>query len=110
MVNTLYWKEIVNDLIDKENACLAAHVLSSNIDCLEDILRIVDKDILIKNCLLSYSVAISAQPDLDEVLTQFSLPELVNVYKKLDTKPMQTAAALMWLLEDIDPEFKWASI
>jgi hypothetical protein len=108
MANQAYWKNVVNKLIEKSESARAAHILSSNSELLDEIVSMVGKDILIKNCLLCYSIALSAQPDLDEVLSRFSIRELVEVYKKLHKKPIETAGALMWLLEDIDPEFKWA--
>lgn len=109
MVNNQYWKNIINSLTDGNKANWAAHVLYSNIETIDEILSFVSKEILIKNCLFCYSVDFSAQPYLDEVLSHFSLKELINAYKKLDKKPIQTAGALMWLLEDKDPEFKWIS-
>lgn len=109
MANKTYWIDIVNKLIEEDNAIWAAHVLSSNIEIFDEILSMVNKGLLIKNCLLCYSVALAAQADLDDVLSQFSIQELVNAYKQLDKKPIQTAGGLMWLLEDIDPEFKWAN-
>lgn len=108
MVNRVYWKSIVNKLTEENESAWAAHILSSNSELLDEIILMVGKDTLIKNCLLCYSLSLSAQPDLDEVLSHFSMRELVEVYKKLDKKPIETAGALMWLLEDIDPEFKWA--
>lgn len=107
MVNPTYWKKVINKLTEKNESTWAAHVLSSNTEVLDEIVSIVGKDMLIKNCLLSYSIDLTAQPNLDEVLSHFSIPELIEVYKKLDKKPIETAGALMWLLENIDPEFKW---
>lgn len=107
MVDSTYWNNIVDNLTDEKQANWAAHVLSSNIEIIDEILSFVNKETLIKNCLFCYSVDFSAQPYLDEILSHFSLKELVSAYKKLEKKPIQTAGALMWLLEDIDPEFKW---
>ncbi len=109
MVNKTYWVDIVNKLIEKDKAIWAAHVLSTNIEILDEILSMVNKELFIKNCLRCYNIASAAQSDLNEVLSNFSIQELINAYKQLDKKPIQIAGALMWLLEDIDPEFKWAS-
>ncbi len=109
MKNAVYWNDIVNKLTDKNNANWAAHVLASNIEVFNAILPFINKEILIKNCLLCYSISLSAQTDLDAVFSQFSIKELVDAYKKLDKKPIETAGAFMWLLEDLDPQFKWAS-
>lgn len=109
MVDITYWQGVINKLIDESEANWAAHVLSSNIDEIKEISNATGKEAFIKNCLICYDIDFSAQPYLDEVLSQFSPQELISVYKKLDKKPIQTAGALMWILEDIDPEFKWAS-
>jgi hypothetical protein len=109
MGDTTYWESIINDLTNETKASWAAHVLASNIEVIDEILFSIGKEIFIKKCLLCYSIDFSAQPYLDEVLTYFSVQELVSAYKKLEKKPIQTAGALMWLLEDIDPLFKWAS-
>ena|GEM_PF-3106087 len=85
-------------------------MLASNLECIEEIASIIGKENFIKNCLLCYSVDFSAQPDLDEALCHFSLHELVSAYKKLDLKPIETAGALMWLLEELDPTFSLADI
>lgn len=108
MVDNNYWEKIVAQLNGKKKANWAAHVLASNVEVLDEILVIVDKETIIRNCLFCYSVDFSAQPYLDEILTQFSISELLSAYKKLEKKPIGTAGALMWLLEDIDSKFKWA--
>lgn len=107
MFDKIYWEDIVKKLTEKENANWAAHVLSSNIEDLDEIAGLVGRKKFITGCLLCYNVDFTAQPYLDEILGNFTIKELVNVYKKLDEKPLYTAGALMWLLEDIDPEFKW---
>jgi|GEM_PF-2965796 len=109
MENVNYWQQIVDKLTDKHEANWAAHVLASNVELIKEISSIIGKENFIKNCLLCYSVDFSAQPDLDEVLCHFSLHELVSAYRKLDIKPIETAGALMWLLEELDPTFKWIS-
>src|SRR5687767_2724534 len=106
MVDNEYWNKIITNLTDKAKANWAAHAIASNIEILEEILSRVDKQKFIKNCLICYSVDFSAQPYLDEILNHFSVKELIYSYKDLDNKPIQTAGALMWLLEDKDPEFK----
>lgn len=108
MIDKIYWKNVINKLTDENTANWAAHVLSANIEIIDEILSVMDKENLIKNCLSCYSVDFSSQPYLDEILSHFSMQELIYAYKKLETKPIQTAGALMWLLEDKDPEFKWA--
>jgi len=108
MADKAYWEDVVSKLISKQKANWAAHVIATNIEILEEILHAVGREKLISNCLLCYSFDFSAQPYLDEILSGFSIKELVNVYKKLNKKPLQTAGALMWLLEDIDPEFNWS--
>jgi hypothetical protein len=108
MVDKTYWESVINDLLNPEKANEAAHVVASNIEILDKLLLIVDRDKIIANCLLCYSVDFTAQPYLDEILSAFSIKELINSYKKLEKKPLQTAGALMWHLEDIDPEFNWA--
>lgn len=108
MLDKTYWEDVVNNLINSEKANWAAHVMASNREILEEISLTIGRDKIIANCLLCYSVDFTAQPYLDVVLTTFSLKELINTYKKLETKPLQTAGALMWLLEDIDPGFDWA--
>lgn len=107
MINKTYWEDVVSKLIIKEEANWAAHVIATNHKILEEILRAVGREKIIENCLLCYSVDFTAQPSLDEILSSFSIKELINAYKNLNKKPLQTAGALMWLLEDIDPEFKW---
>ena len=102
-----YWKEVVNKLLKKDEASWAAHVLSTNVELLDDILEVINKEILIKNCLCCYAIDFSAQPYLDEILMEFPVSDLIRVYKALEEKPLEIAGALMWLLEDIDPEFKW---
>jgi hypothetical protein len=108
MLDRTYWKSIVNDLISPEKANWAAHVIASNYEILDEILLSIGRDKIIANCLLCYSVDFTAQPYLDEILSRFSIKELINTYKMLEKKPLQTAGALMWFLEDIDPEFNWA--
>jgi len=108
MIDKTYWEDVVLKLTTKEKANWAAHVVVTNREILDDILYSVGREKLIANCLLCYSVDFSAQPYLDEILSSFSIKELIHVYKKLDKKPLQTAGALMWLLEDIDPEFNWS--
>jgi hypothetical protein len=107
MLDNTYWKNIIASLGDKDKANWAAHVLSTNIDQINELVQVVDKETFIKNCLICYSIDFSAQPYLDQLLTNFSIEELIQAYKKLEKKPIQTAGALMWLLEDIDPDFKW---
>lgn len=107
MIDKTYWENVVNDLISPEKANWAAHVVASNHEILDEILSIIGQEKIIANCLLCYSVDFSAQPYLDVILSNFSIRDLINVYKKLESKPLQTAGALMWLLEDIDPEFNW---
>lgn len=106
--NNIYWEKIIEKLVDKNEAGWAAHVLSSNIEILDEILLTIDKELLIKNCLLCYSINLSAQPDLDEILSKFTIKELIDAYKRLKERPLETAGALTWLLEDIDPQFKWS--
>lgn len=108
MIDKAYWEDVVSRLITKEKANWAAHVISTNLETLKEISLTIGRDKLIANCLLCYSVDFSAQPYLDEILSSFSIKELIDVYKKLDKKPIETAGGLMWLLEDKDPEFKWA--
>jgi hypothetical protein len=108
MIDKVYWQNVVNKLNNENEANWAAHVLASNIEIIDDILSIIGKETFIKSCLLCYSVDFSTQPYLDEILSQFSWQELIEAYKELDKKPIKTAGALMWLLEDIDPGFKWA--
>ena len=108
MIDKAYWKDVVLQLTNKEKANWAAHVIATNREILQEILRAIGREKVIANCLLCYSVDFTAQPYLDEILSGFSIKELINVYKKLDNKPLQTAGALMWLLEDIDPEFNWS--
>lgn len=108
MIDKTYWLDVVSKLKEESKAVWAAQVLSSNIEILDELLPIIGRKSLIKNCLLCYSITLSAQPYLDEVLSNFSIKELIHVYKNLEKKPIQTAGATMWLLEDIDPEFKWA--
>jgi len=107
MLDKIYWEVVVNNLINPEKANWAAHVIASNCEILDEIFLVIGQDKIIAKCLLCYSVDFSAQPYLDEILSKFSIKELINVYKKLDKKPLQTAGALMWLFEDIDPEFNW---
>lgn len=109
MVDKTYWESVVIKLANKEKANWAAHALSTNLENLEEILRAVGKEKLIASCLLCYSIDFTAQPYLDEILSSFTIKELVGVYKNLDERPIQTAGALMWLLEDMDPEFKWVN-
>ncbi len=108
-MNKGYWENIVNQLLNKDKANWAAHVLSTNIEIFSEIIEEVDQQKIIKNCLRCYEVDFSAQPYLDEVLLQFSVVSLINVYKQLEQKPIEVAGALMWLLEDIDPNFEWVS-
>ena len=108
MIDKTYWEDVVLQLTIQEKANWAAHVVAANREILEEILHAVGREKVITNCLLCYSVDFTAQPYLDEILSGFSIKELIEVYKKLDKKPLQTAGALMWLLEDIDPEFNWA--
>jgi hypothetical protein len=105
MLDKSYWKDVISGLAIKEKASWAAHVLAANCEILDEILLALGKEKVISNCLYCYSVDFTAQPYLDEVLSNFSVKELVSVYKKLDKKPLETAGALMWLLEDIDPSF-----
>lgn len=107
MLDKAYWETVVNNLISPEKANWAAHVIASNLEILDEILVTIGRDKIVANCLLCYSVDFTAQPYLDEILSNFSIKELVNAYKKLNKKPLETAGTLMWLLEDIDPEFKW---
>jgi hypothetical protein len=108
MLDKVYWEGIVDNLISPEKANWAAHVIATNREILDEILLAIGREKIIANCLLCYSVDFTAQPYLDEILSSFSIKELINVYKKLEKKPLQTAGALMWLLEDVDPEFNWA--
>ncbi|MBV9575989.1 MAG: hypothetical protein JO149_05150 [Gammaproteobacteria bacterium] len=108
MIDKTYWEEAVLKLTTNEKANWAAHVLATNREILDEILLAVGREKVIANCLLCYSVDFTAQPYLDEILSGFSIKELISIYKKLDKKPLQTAGALMWLLEDIDPQFNWA--
>jgi hypothetical protein len=107
MLDKVYWETVVNNLTSPEKANWAAHALASNLEILDEILISISRDKIITNSLLCYSVDFTAQPYLDEILSSFSIKELIKAYKKLDKKPLQTAGALMWLLEDFDPEFKW---
>jgi len=91
-----------------ELANWAAHVLSSNLELFDEIVAAVGKRKLIKNCLMSYAIDFSAQPYMDEFLSKFAIADLIAGYKTLEKKPIEIAGALMWILEDIDPEFKWA--
>lgn len=108
MVDKAYWNKIVDTLITKEKANWVAHVLSTNIEVLDEIIDAVGKEKLIKNCLVSYSIDFSVQTDMDAFLMKFSIHELVAGYKTLEKKPIEIAGALMWILEDLDPEFTWA--
>ena len=107
MIDKTYWEDVVAKLTSKEKANWAAHTLATNIEILEEILNSIGREKIIANCLSCYSIDLSAQPYLDEILSDFTIKELISVYKTLDKKPLQTAGALMWLLEDIDPEFAW---
>lgn len=109
MMNNTYWKDLVSQLTNREEANWAAHVIASNYEVLEEILLISGREKVIQNCLLCYSVDFTAQPYLDKILSSFTIKELVKAYRRLDKKPLKTAGALMWLLEDIDPEFDWLS-
>lgn len=108
MLDKNYWEDVIRKLADKEKANWAAHTISANLENLEEILQVAGREKVIAACLSCYSIDFTAQPYLDEILTNFTIKDLVSVYKKLDKRPIQTAGALMWLLEDIDPEFKWA--
>lgn len=108
MLDKSYWQDIVNRLVDKDRSLWAAHVFAENSERLDEILSVVDKEKLIKNCLLSYDIDFSTQPYLNEILKQFTIYDLIDAYKKLEKKSIQTAGALMWLLEDLDPKFTWA--
>ena len=109
MIDKDYWNSAINKLTNAEKANWAAHVIASNSEVLDEVVLAVGKDKLISNCLLCYNVDFSAQPYLDEILTHFSIKDLISAYKKLEVKPIKTAGALMWILEDLDPEFNWAA-
>jgi hypothetical protein len=108
MLDKNYWEDVVKKLTDAERANWAAHAISTNLENLKEILRVAGRENVIAACLTCYSIYFTAQPYLDEILDNFTVKELIGVYKKLGERPIQTAGALMWLLEDIDPEFKWA--
>ena len=76
MIAKIYWLDIVSKLKEESKAVCAAQVLSSNIEIFDELLPIIGKESLIKNCLLCYSITLSAQPYLDEVHSNFSIKEL----------------------------------
>jgi len=49
-------------VVDKNTANWAAHVLWTNIKVIDEILSVINKETLIKNCLTCYSVDFSSQP------------------------------------------------
>lgn len=103
--NCIYWKKNLVNLIQEDKASMAAHVLASNLEKIDFITSCVGKEKLIQNCLLCYDIDFSAQPYIDSILSNFTSNELIQAYKQLSTKPLKTAGALMWLLEDINPNF-----
>lgn len=104
-----YWRNVVHKLTEKKEAAWATHALVSNLDIIDEIIKIVGKKLFLKNCLLCYDIDFLAQPDLDQILSSFSLKELIDAYKSLDKKSIQVAGAVMWLLEEKDPKFNWVS-
>ena len=56
MIDKAYWKDVVLQLTNKEKANWAAHVIATNREILQEILRAIGREKVIANCLLCYSV------------------------------------------------------
>jgi hypothetical protein len=78
-----YWKGIVSKLKILSECNWAAHVLTSDIENLEEAIKCLPAEEIIENTIYAYEDW-NAQPYCDEILFQFEKQKIIEVFDRIE--------------------------